>query len=164
MSRPLHSLILCLVVPVFALLLSSCSLGYQSSYNKSTQAWKQKRHQMGGPWEGIWKSKTSGHTGKLWCIVTKPAAGSGNVWDFDYKAEWSAVSGRFHFRQAPINPANKRSLRFKGEKDLGPLGGKFQVNMLLQHDVLQASYTSKNDKGTFLLFRPESKQARKQKR
>ncbi|MEM7145114.1 MAG: hypothetical protein AAF591_08240 [Verrucomicrobiota bacterium] len=104
-----------------------------------------------GAWEGDWKSETSGHHGKLRCLVTKSPADS-HTYNFNYWASWATVlSGGFQVTY-DVQPS-KDGYTVTGESDLGPFG-LFHHQGHINDDHFHADYRSKNDQGTFEMSRP----------
>ena len=89
-------------VSALACCLASCTMGYQSKWEKAAASTETKnRVGLGGAWEGTWRngteeSTTAGHWGKLWAIATPPVPVDGKSvptkYHFKYKAAWGKAS------------------------------------------------------------------------
>ncbi|MBP7949192.1 MAG: hypothetical protein KA004_06005 [Verrucomicrobiales bacterium] len=136
--------------------LSSCS-GVR--FDREWQAAKTVRHTgpaaaVAGAWEGRWVSQSSGHSGKLRCLVSPDAAGRTAI--FRYEATWGDLfSGQFTLK-CDLTPAGSGVWNVAGSKDLGKLlGGKFSHNGTVAEKEIKAQYHSKADQGNFTLHRPK---------
>ena len=142
-----------LLLPLFALLLASCS-SFERDWNQSVADYRSgKVASPAGPWTGTWTTKTNGHTGALRAIVT-PSSGPAGEYDFRYHATWAKI---FSGAYTVTYPAKKSGgvTRVDGEEKLG-LFGTFGHRATITGSGFDATYSSdKGDLGTFQMRRPE---------
>ncbi|WP_009961728.1 hypothetical protein [Verrucomicrobium spinosum] len=144
-----------LILALSASLLSSCSLGYQSDWNKAAARDTQNPPKdLTGAWEGLWYSRHNGHHGKLKAIVTPvEEQGKNTAYDFRYHATWARVlSGGYTARHL----VDRRG-RVTGQQDLGALvGGVYHYEGKATPAEFKATYRCNIDNGVFELQRPAS--------
>ncbi|HUF63902.1 MAG TPA: hypothetical protein VMN36_17620 [Verrucomicrobiales bacterium] len=104
-----------------------------------------------GPWEGLWKSDATGHTGGLRCLVSAPEDRPA-PWAFHYWFSWGGLQGS---RGTSYTVREDNGVfRFSGEADLGVLGGVYRHEGRATADSFEASYHAEKDRGTFRMMRP----------
>ncbi|MGK0189271.1 MAG: hypothetical protein ACI9R3_005088 [Verrucomicrobiales bacterium] len=145
---PAARIILFLITAVVACLVStSCSTFHRD--------WRSTPAGTGikGKWDGTWQSNTNSHAGKLRCIVA-PSERSPGQYEFRY---WGTFAGvfRFHYTVDYVARKTADTWNMDGESDLGIMGGKFLHSATVRGDTFDATYSSKWDKGTFHMVRPE---------
>lgn len=129
-----------------ALLLSGCA-SFEKKWQHAQQPTRSaSTDTLAGAWEGSWTSATTGHTGKLRCVI-EPA--DGDKYHCIYHAHW----GKFFSKTFTLTCQVKRGkseTRITGGTDLGPLlGGYFDHDAKVRDDDFQATYKSSADNGTF---------------
>jgi len=102
-----------------------------------------------GRWKGTWLSSTNGHTGDLWCIVTREADGSLLA---RYRATYGAGIN-FTYEMPMTVKREGDVLRFSAETDLGDPWGNYSSEGTVKGDQFTATYTSEFDSGTFDMTR-----------
>jgi hypothetical protein len=104
-----------------------------------------------GPWEGVWKSETTGHTDKLRCLVSERN-------DHRYEARFHAkYRNIFVFNYTVLLGFEKTDseLMLSGKADLGYLpGGVYEYNGKATPTNFVCRYSSAHDWGTFVMHRP----------
>ncbi len=133
------------------LLLTLCC-GCTSIYNRK---WERTTAQAGesyspvGKWEGKWESVTTGHRGKLRCIVTDTDSAD---YEFHFWATWSLFAATWRLDLKTVSDEARTELR--GEKNLGRLfGGIYSFEGTVEDDRFRADYRSSKDKGVLELNR-----------
>lgn len=142
-----------LILPLAALLLSSCA-SYERRWDQSVADYESgKVTSPAGPWAGTWSTKTNGHTGDLRAIVT-PAPNQPGEYDFHYHATWARFfSGAYKVRY-PVTGSRGRYFA-NGQEKLG-IFGSFGHKATITDKSFKATYSNdKGDLGDFLLRRPE---------
>jgi hypothetical protein len=106
---------------------------------------------LSGRWTGTWTSESTGHQGRLRCIVT-PRGGEA------YDARFHAIyCGIIPFESSVRLTAVERGgmWRFRGEKDLGWVaGGAYTYEGEADSEKFMARYVSAKDRGAFEMTRP----------
>jgi hypothetical protein len=143
--------------------LTSCSIGFHSDWRKAAKADATLQPKnLGGAWEGTWKSIASGHNGKLKAVATSVPTkdGASEKYVFRYHATWGKVlSGTFQAEHTakPATDSKGRKegkVLLSGEKDLGTLGGVYSFTGTATPSTFHADYKSSMDHGVFELKRP----------
>ncbi len=108
-----------------------------------------------GPWEGEWHSEPSGHRGPLWCLIEQ-AGEDDTEFSFRYRAGWGRIlRGNFTQVTPVVAAAEPGAYEVVATKDLGRLGGVYQIDGVVGPDAFDARFTSsKGDRGTMVLRRP----------
>lgn len=134
---------------LLALFLCGCS-----SFN---QAWKQAGQtpaptdSIEGRWEGHWLSAANGHSGKLRCLITRPADGP---YEARFHATYLKVLKFSYTVPLAITQSNE-VWRLRGEADLGSLaGGVYRYEGTMTTTNHHSTYRSKYDHGNFEMTRP----------
>ena len=144
--------------------LASCTMGYQSKWEKAAASAKTKRPAgLSGAWEGRWtngatETATSGHSGMLWAIATPETPADGKTeatkYHFKYKATWGkAFSGVFEMDHETEGKDATGRYVLGGEKDLG-IFGVFRFSGYATPSMMHVVYQSKMNSGVFELKRP----------
>lgn len=107
-----------------------------------------------GPWEGEWTSESTGHTGRLRCIVGPPMNAEGDHL-FTYRASWKKIfSGTFR----PVHRVVSKGAdvhSFKGSHQMPDwAGGLYVYEGAVVDGSLVASYRCAKDQGVFRMRRP----------
>jgi hypothetical protein len=133
---------------VLALISASCA-GFHQEWERAGQ--KKSRDSFEGRWEGRWTSaKHKGSGGSLQCVLTK-------LEERQYRGRFRAGWLSFHGTYSAVFQAERRGreLRFKGDRDLGPLaGGNYHFEGWATSEQFRASYDSSYDRGIFEMSRP----------
>ena len=104
-----------------------------------------------GPWEGRWKSDAGHGSGKLRCILSRLS-------EDEYLARfratfWGILKAGYEVK-LKARPRDG-GVEIQGEKDLGSLaGGVYRYEGTVSPTNFSATYSSKNDNGTFEMRRP----------
>ena len=127
-------------------LLNGCS-----TFNRDWDAAVTSTRSIVGPWEGVWKSETTGHTDKLRCLVSERS-------DQGYEARFHAHYRHiFVFNYTVLLGLEKRDseLMLSGKADLGSLkGGVYEYHGKATPSNFVCRYSSCYDRGTFVMHRP----------
>lgn len=106
-----------------------------------------------GSWEGKWLSESTGHEGKLRCIV-KSVNGWQNDYAFQYEATWGKFLRGIFTIQCKAEHTGPRQWKVNGSKDLGKLlGGEFSHHAEITPLAIHAQYHSRLDHGVMDLRR-----------
>jgi hypothetical protein len=147
-------------VRIFLLSLITTSLIAASGCTTFNRDWQKAVKQsiatndLTGPWQGIWKSETSGHQSELRCLVTKQN-------DTHYQARFHAkyregiLTVTFGYT-IPLSVVNSNGIfQFSGNADLGWLaGGLYHYAGHVDATDYFSTYSCKYDHGTFQMNRP----------
>jgi hypothetical protein len=147
-------------VRIFLLALTTTSLIAASGCTAFNGDWQKAVKQsiatndLTGPWQGIWKSETSGHQNELRCLVTKQN-------DTHYLARFHAkyregiLTVTFGY-PVPLSVVNSNGIfQFSGDADLGWLaGGLYHYAGHADATNYFSAYSCKYDHGTFQMNRP----------
>ena len=143
---------LCLCVS--AVLLASCAGSFNRDWKKagSTAAGDGKGSVAEGRWSGTWRSESTGHTGKLRCVVG-PAKNAAGDHDFHYHATWMGfLSGSYKATHRVKN--TRTGARFTGEHMMPRwAGGLYSYEGTITGDTFHARYRSAADTGEYVLKR-----------
>ena len=105
-----------------------------------------------GKWEGTWHSKTSGHHGKLRCVVSHPVDEKEGH-QFFYHATWMGfLSGSY---KATHTIQRKGAIYvFHGEHKMPEwAGGLYHYDGTISNGEFKADYKSSADQGTYTMRR-----------
>jgi hypothetical protein len=106
--------------------------------------------EMGGRWDGEWRSEATGHHGPLRGVVQPLAA---DRWRVYFRAGYSAVFRACYHSEFVVTPEDGR-WTFRGESDLGRLaGGVYQHDGQATRREFVSTYRSRYDHGRFVLTR-----------
>jgi hypothetical protein len=97
-----------------------------------------------GRWEGQWISDVNGHHGRLRCVVSK----DGEVYRARFHAKYLKILS-FGYTIGLKAEATENGYRFRGEADLGSLGGIYHYEGRADAMNFFSRYSSKYDHGTF---------------
>src|SRR5689334_10765795 len=140
--RTIRKLALLAMMPAVVLIGTSCS-----SFNRE---WRKvgrnpdARTGHEGRWEGDWLSEVNHHRGKLRCIVTN----EGNIYRARFHAKYLKILG-FGYTVALKAEPTDTGYKFRGEADLGVMGGIYQYEGRADTTNFFSTYSSKYDHGTF---------------
>lgn len=142
-----------LVLVIFPLLLASCSTRFHRDWKNALLSKPLPAGSIQGPWEGAWFSETTGHTGKLRCIVGPEKNKDGDR-SFTYRANWARIlSGAFRADHR-VKPQGS-GFTFEGQQVLAEwAGGKYTYQGAIQNGEFKATYRCAKDRGTFEMRRP----------
>ena len=115
---------------------------------------------LAGRWEGRWVSDANGHSGGLRAIITYVPQKL--TVDQHYRAEFDAsYLGFLRFGYGMTLVAKPGQgvagpVTFQGKEDLGSMaGGVYRYNGTADGRTFNATYEAKDDRGQFLMSRPE---------
>ena len=137
------------VLLLTACLLSSCAGGFDRRWRAAAGA--PTAGGLTGRWDGIWRSETNGHDGRLRCIVRLTE--HPDICRFDYGGSFAGIF-RFHYTVDCAVRRRGRNWAIKGESDLGWKGGVFSHEGTVADGKFRAAYQSARDRGVFEMTRP----------
>jgi hypothetical protein len=101
-----------------------------------------------GRWEGQWISDVNGHHGRLRCLVSK----DGEIFRARFHAKYLKILS-FGYTIPLKAEATGNGYEFRGEADLGSLGGIYHYEGRADAMNFFSTYSSKYDHGTFQMQR-----------
>jgi hypothetical protein len=129
-------------------LLSSCSTSFEREWKQALKNGAQTG--VEGAWAGTWRSETTGHHGKLRCVV-RPQAG--DVHDFHYHATWMGILSGAYRAPHQVTPLS-RGYTFKGQHKMPDwAGGLYSYEGTIKGDDFHAAYRCAKDQGAYSLRR-----------
>jgi hypothetical protein len=140
--RTIRKVALFTLMPAVVLIGASCS-----SFNRE---WRKVGRNPDAPvgleghWEGNWISEVNHHHGKLRCIVSKDA----DVYWARFHAKYLTILS-FGYTVQLNAEAMDNGFKFKGEADLGVMGGVYHYAGHAEATNFFSTYSSKYDHGTF---------------
>ena len=108
---------------------------------------------MEGPWEGTWKSETTGHSGKLRCVVTPV---SSETYRARFQAKFANVFSFTYNAQFQVMQENDKYLLTGTTKLPAWAGGTYQHRGEVTTNRFYSRYKAKEDTGFFEMKRPKS--------
>ncbi len=145
------------LLPLFCLsfLISCGGRSFEADWQQASKKYRTgTRHPVAGPWQGTWLSASTGHKGKLLCLVTPldGEKGSGRYL-FRYWATWAGpLQGGFDAEFEVEKMGTQYHVQ--GTESLGAFGS-FQHEGVMQGNDFEADYrSSSGDHGNFNLRRP----------
>jgi hypothetical protein len=107
-----------------------------------------------GAWTGSWTSPGTGHSGRLRCVISGPAQGSGETEaTFTYHATWAIFSGTFPTRQ-PVRRQADGSVRSVGAWSLPDwAGGRYEYDITIRGNRFTGIWKSARDSGALEMTR-----------
>jgi hypothetical protein len=144
--RRLRNLALVVFLPAIVLIGAGCG-----SFNRE---WKKIGPNLDGGsglegrWEGQWISEVNGHNGRLRCIVRK----DGDVYRARFHAKYMKILSFGYTIPLKAEPTDNGS-KFRGEADLGVMGGLYRYEGHADATNFFSTYSSKYDHGTFQMQR-----------
>ncbi len=104
-----------------------------------------------GAWLGRWSSDVTGHSGRLWCLVSRADATHVRA---RFRAEYGGLF-RFHSTVMLELQPHYGGWEFSGQEDLGLLaGGVYYYEGHATATNFFSTYRSKRDHGIFEMQRP----------
>jgi hypothetical protein len=143
--RRFRKLALLALVPAVALVAASCS------FNRE---WREVGRNpiansgLEGRWEGRWISQENGHRGRLRCIVSK----DGEYYRARFHAKYVKILS-FGYTIPLKAEATDNGYKFRGEANLGVMGGVYRYEGYADATNFFSTYSSKYDHGTFQMQR-----------
>jgi hypothetical protein len=140
--RTIRRLALLAMMPAVVLIGTSCS-----NFNRE---WRKLGGNPDAPsglegrWEGNWISEVNHHHGKLRCIVSK----DGNICRARFFAKYLKILS-FGYTVELKTEAMDHGYKFRGEADLGVMGGIYHYEGHADTTNFVSTYSSKYDHGTF---------------
>jgi len=144
--RRLRKLALVVFLPAILLIGAGCG-----SFNRE---WKKNgpkldgRSGLEGRWEGRWISEVNGHHGRLRCIVSRDS----DVYHARFHAKYMKILSFGYTIPLKAEAASDRH-KFRGEADLGVMGGVYSYEGHADATNFFSTYSSKYDHGTFQMQR-----------
>ncbi len=135
------------------LLLAGCS-SFQGEWTKTLAA-KKTTDGLTGPWQGTWRSESSGHNNILRCIVTRSGDGAYRArFHAKYKTPLQVTVSFGYTVPLSVQPTND-FWHFTGSANLGWLaGGVYSYDGTASATNFTSTYNSKYDHGVFQMSRP----------
>ena len=119
--------------------------------------WKQAAGQpvptdgLTGRWQGVWVSETTGHTDQLRALIDRENDGTYRA---QFHAKYHTVMSFGYTVPLKVEKTGD-DFKFTGEADLGWMaGGLYHYTGWADATNFSATYTSKDDHGTFQMGRP----------
>lgn len=147
-------------------LIACVSLALASGCSRFDKNWKEAGQQdfpesgLAGRWMGTWTSEADGHSGELKCLVTDLNGGA-------YQAAFrSKFGGIFRFdHTTTLYAVNLRGMwTFEGSEDLGLFaGGLYTYKGKAGSNKFFSTYKSRNDEGSFEMYRVKKDDPPKEK-
>jgi hypothetical protein len=110
-----------------------------------------------GPWEGTWLSESTGHHGRLRCLI-EPGGPTGNQARF--RANYAGILN-FGYTVPLVVEPSPDGHRFHGEANLGVLiGGRYTYDGVITTNRFRSLYHCPVDHGHFDLVRPAAPPSR----
>ncbi|MDB6067462.1 MAG: hypothetical protein JWR26_3670 [Pedosphaera sp.] len=107
---------------------------------------------LGGRWQGVWISESSGHTDKLRCVITHKDDGT---YQARFHAKYHTIVSFGYTAPLNVEPAIANTYKFSGAADLGwAAGGIYHYEGHADPTNFFSNYTSKYDHGVFKMTRP----------
>ncbi len=133
-------------------MLASCNVSFQRQWSAARMS-PSAGHGIEGRWQGQWRSLSTGHTGRLRCLVGAPCGTKGNR-PFFYSAEWGLIFSS-SFESSHKVTIDSRSSKFEGTHAMPRwAGGTYTYRGTIIGDMFDARYQSSKDHGTFKMQRP----------
>jgi len=105
--------------------------------------------QLGGPWQGRWQSRSTGHRGPL--AATFQATGP-NTYQANFRGRFAGI---IPFRYSvPLTVVQSGPVEVLSGQSRLPLFGTFRYTAVSDGRTFTANYSSRRDQGVFLLARP----------
>lgn len=142
----IRKLVWLVLLPAIVLMGAGCS-----SFNRE---WKKVGQNpdaasgLEGRWEGRWISEVNGHHGRLRCIVSKDS----DVYRARFHAKYLGILS-FGYTIPLKAEAADAGHKFRGEADLGVMGGVYSYEGHADATNFFSTYSSKYDHGTFQMQR-----------
>lgn len=132
-----------------------------SGCHSFNQDWKKAAPQsattndLGGRWQGVWMSESSGHTDKLRCLIT---CGEDGKYQARFHAKYHTIVSFGYTVPLNLEPGTataSNTWKFSGVADLGwAAGGIYHYEGHADSTNFFSNYSSKYDHGVFNMTRP----------
>jgi hypothetical protein len=133
-------------IHLFAPLTANC----RDFHNRWEQAKGLGPEGVSGCWSGEWTSKSTGHHGRLRCVINPVAPA---LWRMYFRAEYSTLFRACYATDFAVHQKDG-GWSFSGGSDLGVLaGGEYSYSGHATLESLVCSYKSSRDQGEFKLRR-----------
>lgn len=147
--------------------LPSCGFAFRSAWKKAPVT-----SGVEGKWKGTWLSDASGHTGELFCVVSRPDADQffcatgipmaalkrealrPHPFTFFYRATWKKILSGSYKSTHTVQLQKDGTYTFSGEHKMPNwAGGLYHYEGTIKGDEFKANYRCSMDNGTYTMKR-----------
>jgi hypothetical protein len=106
---------------------------------------------LSGVWRGNWNSQSTGHRGRLSATFRQDCPGYVNA---RFRGTFAKVIPFVYRARLQVVHQQPGYMVLAGSKKLGPIMGQFEYYAEVQDGCFSASYSSKRDRGTWIMSKP----------